>query len=286
MPPPPRTTVVVATRNRREPLLGALSHLRALPEQPPVVVVDNGSTDGSAAAVRDRFPDVEVVALPGNRGAVARNVGVARARTPYVAFSDDDSWWAPGALARAEAHLDASPLLAVLQARILVGPEERLDPTCEVMAASPLDVPPAAVGPVLLGFVACGAVVRREPFLAAGGFDEVLFFLGEEQLLAMDLAGDGWHLAYADDVVAHHHPGTAPGRDPAARARLVRRNALLTTWMRRPWPVVARETVATSVADPSALAAALRRLPAAWRRRRPVPATVEAGLRRLARESA
>jgi GT2 family glycosyltransferase len=278
-----RTTVVVATADRRDALLASLAELVALPERPPVIVVDNGSRDGSAEAVRARFPAVDVVALPRNLGAVGRNVGVARARTPYVAFSDDDSWWAPGALARAEAHLDADARLAVLQARILVGPDERLDPSCAVMADSPLPRPPGAAGPVVLGFVACGAVVRREPFLEAGGFDEVLFFLGEEQLLALDLASAGWHTAYVDDVVAHHHPRSAAGRDPAARARLQRRNALLTTWMRRPWPVVVRATAEVARRDPGALLAALRRLPAARRNRRRLPSAVEEGLRHLDR---
>lgn len=53
---------------------------------------------------------------------------MARAGTPYVAFADDDSWWAPGALAEAVALFDRHPRLAVLAARILVGAEQRPDP--------------------------------------------------------------------------------------------------------------------------------------------------------------
>ena len=279
-------SVVIATADRRDQLLHTLDVLGALPERPPVIVVDNGSSDGTVEAVRAVHPAVEVVPLEENRGATARNVGVARATTPYVAFSDDDSWWAPGALPRAAAHLARSPRLAVLQARVLVGEEEVVDPTCLAMAGSPLPRPEGAVGPVLLGFVACGAVVRREPFLEAGGFDDLLFFLGEEQLLAVDLARAGWHTAYADDVVAHHHPDSVPARDPGARARLQRRNALLTTWLRRPWPVVARDTLTTAAEDPRALGDAIRRLPEAARRRRTLPPSVEHGLRLLEQEPA
>lgn len=279
-------TVVIATADRRDQLLHTLAALAALPERPPVIVVDNGSRDGSVEAVGDLHPHVEVVPLPENRGATARNVGVARARTPYVAFSDDDSWWAPGALSRAAAHLDRSPRLAVLQARVLVGEAEAVDPTCLQMAGSPLPRPEGAVGPVLLGFLACGAVVRRHAFLEVGGFDDLLFFLGEEQLLALDLARAGWHTAYADDVVAHHHPGSVTTRDPVARARLQRRNALLTTWLRRPWRVVARDTLATAARDPAALRDAVLRLPEAARRRRPLPPSLEHGLRTLEREPA
>ena len=102
-------SVVVITRNRRERLVRTLSHLTDLPERPPVVVVDNASDDGTPDVVRARFPHVRVGALPANHGALARTVGVRAATTPYVAFSDDDSWWAAGALLRAADHFDAAP---------------------------------------------------------------------------------------------------------------------------------------------------------------------------------
>ncbi|HEU4346617.1 MAG TPA: glycosyltransferase, partial [Actinoplanes sp.] len=61
--PAPAVTVVVITRNRRAGLLRTLRRLADLPERPPVIVVDNGSEDGTAAAVRAAFPAVEVVPL-------------------------------------------------------------------------------------------------------------------------------------------------------------------------------------------------------------------------------
>ena len=56
-----------------------------------------------------RFSGTELIALRRNRGAWALNLGVLRARTPLIALADDDSWWAPGALAAAAAVLAASP---------------------------------------------------------------------------------------------------------------------------------------------------------------------------------
>src|SRR5687767_593327 len=111
-----RVGVVVITHQRRDEALAAVARLRELPERPPVVLVDNGSTDGTAAAVRGRFPDVDVVALGENLGAVGRNVGVDRLGTPYVAFCDDDTWWEPGSLRRAADLLDACPQVAVVNA--------------------------------------------------------------------------------------------------------------------------------------------------------------------------
>src|SRR3954468_4367839 len=133
-PAEPFISVVIATRDRRPQLLRTLERLTALPERPAIVVLDNGSTDATASSVVREFPDVRVVQLPRNLGAAARNVGVALVHTPYVAFSDDDSWWDPGALSRACAYFDEHPRLGLLQARILVGPDARLDPVCQDMA--------------------------------------------------------------------------------------------------------------------------------------------------------
>ncbi|GAA1747396.1 glycosyltransferase family 2 protein [Luedemannella helvata] len=279
-------TVVVVTRDRCARLRQCLARLLALPERPAVVVVDNGSTDNTAAMVRLRFPSVELVALPANRGAVARNIGVLRARTPVVAFADDDSAWEPGALSRAAALMAAHPRLGLIAARTLVGPQRRLDDVSQVMAGSPLGRAPDLPGPSVLGFLACATVVRRDAFLQAGGFDPVVFFMGEEERVAYDLARRGWGLAYCAEVVALHDPGRPP--DPA-RAALAARNKVLTSWMRRPWAVALAETssfVALAVRSGPHRRAALslaRRLPGALIRRLPPAPLVEAQLRALAR---
>ena len=265
-----RVCVVVATRDRLPDLLRSLPHHDA-----PVILVDNGSSDGTPEEVRRRFPHVEVVELGDNRGAGARNVGVDMARAPYVAFADDDSWWAPGSLDRAADALDRHPALAVVTARVLIGPEQRLDPLSEQMAVSPL--PSAEPGPSVLGFLACAAVIRRDAFSAVGGFDDVVFFCGEEERVALDLASAGWQLAYLEDVVVHHHP--SPSRDPRGREVLSLRNALLTALMRRPWRVVATQCLATwrrGHVGRKAVWSALPRVRRALERRERLPQPVEA----------
>src|SRR5829696_3090232 len=131
-------TIVIASRNRRECLLASLPHHLALPERPPVILVDDASTDGSADAVAAAFPEVQVIRLATSVGGAARNEGIAAARTRYVALADDDSWYAPGALARAVAIFDADPRLGAINAHVLVESGRRDDPTCLEMAASPL----------------------------------------------------------------------------------------------------------------------------------------------------
>jgi N-acetylglucosaminyl-diphospho-decaprenol L-rhamnosyltransferase len=283
-----KVTVVIATLNRRVALCRTVERLIALPDRPAaVVVVDNASDDGTSAVVAERFPDVRLIRLPRNEGAVARNHGVAAATTPYVAFADDDSWWAPGALSRAAELLDVHPRLALIAARTLVGPQERVDPIAAVMAAAPLGVPDDLPGPAVLGFLACSAVVRRSAFLACDGFDPVVFFMGEEQRLAWDLYSAGWGLAYCDDIVAHHHPTPATTVDQAGKDVLAARNRALTAWMRRPYSIAVAQSAAllrNAATDPGARQAVLQlltRLPAALARRRAPRPELEAALRRL-----
>jgi GT2 family glycosyltransferase len=279
-PPRPAVTCVVASRNRRADLLASLPRHEA-----PVVLVDNASTDGTVEAVRAAHPAITVVPLDRNAGAVARTVGAERAGTPFVAFTDDDSWWAPGDLARAVEIMRAHPRLGLLSARILVGPEEELDPVCTEMAASPLGTEPDLPGPSLLGFVACAAVVRTEAFTATGGFDPVVRFPGEEERLALDLAAAGWGLAYVDGVTVHHHPSTK--RDPGpVRQAGIWRSRVLTALMRYPLRDLAGQLArAVRAGRPGwwGLAGALPRVPAALRARRVLPRHVMDGVRELAR---
>src|ERR687897_613123 len=188
---PNRVAVVIATRNRGTELVGTLTRLRALDEQPPIVVVDNGSTDGTAEMAHSPLPSAD-------------------------------------------------------------------------------DLP----GPSVLGFIACGAVVRRAAFLEVGGFDVRLGVGGEEELLSVDLAARGWGLAYVEEVVAHHHP--SPSRDPSGRRRVQVRNALWSAWLRRPLGGAARQTLhlaARAMHQPGALYGlllAMLGLPWVLRERRPI----------------
>ena len=236
----PRVTVVVITRDRLDDLLASLAHLVALPERPRVLVMDNASADGTSTAVRRRFPEVEVVELERNIGGAARNLGARLAGTPYVAFCDDDSWWAPGALRRAADALDAHPRLAVVQGHILVGADERDDAICTEMAASPLAREPGLPGHPLLSFVACAAVVRAAALLSVGGFHARFGVGGEEEIVGHDLASEGWRLAYLPDVVAHHHASI--NRDAHLRRAHGIRNTLWTVWLRRPVPAATVRT--------------------------------------------
>ena len=283
----PRIGVSILTYNRVDEVSRTVERTLALPERPTVVVVDNGSQDGTPEILRRRFPDVRCLTLSGNPGGSGRNAGVAALDCAYVALCDDDTWWEPGSLRRAAELLDRYARLAVIAGRTLVGPENRHDPFCRVLESSPIRAGIALPGPALLGFLAGAVMVRRSAFLQAGGFERRFFIGGEEELLALDLVSAGWEIAYVDDIVSHHHPSEA-SRDPSGRQRIMIRNHLWVAWMRHPSPWALKSTAhavwEARRAGPAraALAEALRGLPWALARRRVVPPAVQRRLRQAA----
>lgn len=281
----PQVTVVIITRNRTDELLRTLHELTRLPDRPAVIVVDNASWTDTTGAVHAVFPEVVVVPLDHNAGAHGRTIGARCAMTPLVAFSDDDSWWAPESLAHAADLFARYPRLGLAAARVLVGPQHRVDPTSEAMAATALGTCSDLPGYTVLGFIACGAIVRREAFLDVGGFCARYGLGGEEDLLAIDLARAGWGLAYVDALVAHHYPSV--NRNPGDRRRRVVRNDLWTAWLRRPVPAAARRTARmlrgarTDLPMWLGTVDALRGLAWVARNRDPIPPWLEAQISRL-----
>jgi GT2 family glycosyltransferase len=282
-----KLAIVVLTYNRKEEILATLARFAGL-DPIPVCVVDNGSADGTASAIARSFPKVRVLRLEANLGAAGRNYGVRQMDAEYIAFCDDDTWWEADSLAGAIRILDRFPALAAVTARVLVGPENREDPTSTLMANSPLPNFLGLPGTELAGFMAGACVMRRRAFLEAGGYEPRFFIGGEERLLALDLLAAGWHLGYIPKLVVHHHPSRL--RDSAGRRRLVLRNALWCAWLRRPLGGAWQETrrwLARVKEDPALLRgalAALSGLPWVLQNRRPLPAHVESRLRLLERD--
>ncbi|MEU2030687.1 glycosyltransferase family 2 protein [Nocardia amamiensis] len=277
-----RMTVVMITRDRREQLLETLAHMTALADAAPIILVDNGSSDGTADAVAAAFPAVELIRSPENLGAVARNIAVERVATPYVAFCDDDTRWQPGALTRAADLLDRYPGLGSVTGRCLVAPDLREDPITPELRYSPVPGPDWLPGPALLGVMAALSAFRVSAFRQVGGFSRRLWFGGEEELLALDLAAHGWWMCWVEDMLIHHEP--SPTRDPTHRRRLGIRNTLWTLWLRRPARSAARRTAAVLRSAPAdrttaaAVVETLRGLPWVLRERKVLPPCVESGL--------
>jgi hypothetical protein len=230
--PPPRISVIVPVHDRRALLRSLLDALAAQTYGDfEVVVVDDGSTDGSGdeaeADARSGRP-VRVVRTARAGAVAARRAGVAAARGEYLAFTDSDCVPAPGWLAAGVGALEdgadvangatrpAGPV-GVLDHSVASG-QEGLYPTCNVF-------------------------FRRSAYDAAGGFDpaapERLGFrvdararrlgFGEDTLLAWRVRRRG-HAAFVPEAVVEHQ---------VVRTGLV--DALSRAWMAAAFPALVRE---------------------------------------------
>jgi GT2 family glycosyltransferase len=270
--------VVIVTYNRARSLQQTLERLYDLPEQPPLLVVDNGSTDDSERVCKPFGSRVRYFKLRKNIGAAARTIGAREAGSPYVAFCDDDCAWMPESLERAVERFDAHREVAVLNGRVLIGESDRADPACQEMRGE--EKPSGLPGVPIVYFMAGASVMRCAPFLAAGGYHARYFIGAEESLLSLDLAAKGWQIWYCDDLIVRHYPSPL-NRDHDTRRRLMIRNRLFTTFLRRPASSALKalvQHVKLAFRDRTARAAlreAIGALPWILRERKPIPLDLE-----------
>jgi GT2 family glycosyltransferase len=267
------TAIVIATRNRREILLRTLHRLRAAYPRAPIIVVDNGSQDGTCDAVRRAHSDLEILPLAENAGSYARTIGVRQAQTEFVAFCDDDTCWTKEALEKAESLFARYSRMALLCGLVLIEPDLRTDPVCREMEQSPIPRDAELPGAPIVGFLAGASVVRRKAFLEVGGFHRRYGIGGEEQLLALDLLDRGWRLCYVPEIMTYHAPASI-SRNSVRRQVTILRNALWTAWLRRPGLDAILRTLRTLAQQPAsvitwrAFAEALAGIPWILRERR------------------
>lgn len=214
----PTVSVVIPTRDRAEVVVHTLASVLAQRDVDlEVVVVDDGSRDGTAAALegRDR---VRVVRLPVSGGqAAARNRGIEEARGSWVAFLDDDDLWEPSKLSRQVAAAEAAGAGWVYASAVAVRTDAQLlytsyapDPARiydELLRTNPI---PAA---------ASNVVARRELLQAVGGFDLTLEHFSDWELW-IRLAAAAPAAAVRDVLVSYvRHAGNLHIADVRGAAR-------------------------------------------------------------------
>lgn len=160
----PLVSVIVPVFNRERFVAEALESVFAQDYRPlEVIVVDDGSSDGSAEVARS-FEQVDVIELEENLGpAVARNVGLERSTGRFLAFLDADDLMAPGRLSTQLGHLRAHPRVGCA----LVRQELLLEPGMEV----PSWLAPAHAPDKLVDVHVMSAMIRRSASELVGGFD-------------------------------------------------------------------------------------------------------------------
>lgn len=214
-------SIVIVAYNRKDALLRTLAHLSSSEPSASaeVIVVDNASADGTAEAVRERFPAVRCLELAENTGVAAFNRGVEAASGQTVLILDDDSWPDPTALALALALLEEREDVAgvALHPRHPDGGRSEWPFARRVRQAC--DAWP------LMG---CGNLVRKDAWRRAGGYCEGFFLYRNDTDLALGLSTVGKVWFDPSWVVWHDSP--AATRKSVRWCHLATRNWL---WMAR-----------------------------------------------------
>jgi glycosyltransferase involved in cell wall biosynthesis len=103
-------SVVIPTHDRRQLIGRALDSVRSQTRKADeVLVVDDGSTDGTADFVRESYPRIRVLSQPNRGVSAARNAGIRGACSSHVAFLDSDDEWLPRKLERQMKAMEESP---------------------------------------------------------------------------------------------------------------------------------------------------------------------------------
>jgi hypothetical protein len=119
-----RLAIIVVSFNAREDLANMLASLHVAPPAMPheIVVVDNASSDGAPAMVRDRFPSVRLIDAGGNVGfARANNIGIRATSSDFVLLLNPDTLVTPGAIDTLVTELDRGREVAALGPRLIDG---------------------------------------------------------------------------------------------------------------------------------------------------------------------
>lgn len=240
--------VVIPSWNSLGLLPRCLDSLRAQGEEIELLVVDNGSRDGSLEYLRRE--GVDHVALPANVGfAAAVNLGVARTRAAAVLVLNADTVLEPGSVGTLLAALDREPGLGGVQPRILqleqgeppevatallysAGQALGADGRAVEVAAGESQSPAWLEPRPLFGVCGAACLLRRVAFEELGGYDERYVSFYEDVDLNVRAQVAGWDFAYVPEAVVWH-VGNASwqagfDRPAAENARLVARNRLAT----------------------------------------------------------
>ena len=212
----PDVSVSLVNTNSRELLLHCLESLEASGAE--VVVLDNASEDGSAAAVRERFPEVRVIEQRHRAGFGANHNTVIRATTGrYVLVLNEDTTSEDWAFERMVTHLDSNPRVAALGPR-LVYPDGRPQDSAwrfPSPATNALGLVPLARAAVVQSggtetrdvdwAMGAALLLRRDALAEVGLFDEAFFIYSEETDLTLRLHSAGWRTQYFPHVTVVHH---------------------------------------------------------------------------------
>ena len=286
-PPTPAVSVIIVTWNGRDWLAQCLPAVAAQTYPAfEIIVVDNGSTDGTAGWLKEQWPQVRLIQLEKNMGfAAANNAGIRASRSPYVATLNNDTRVDPNWLAEL-VRAAATPGVGMVAACVLRWNQpDRLDSAGIIVDVTGTawnrgwgrPAESAALAGDVFGPSAAAALYRREMLDDVGLFDEDFFAYYEDVDLAWRAQRAGWRCRYAPAARAWHWHSATGQQTPSLKLFLLGRNkvwAILKNYQRPPLllalPLILAADVVAIIYQTirTRSPAALRGRISAWRRAR------------------
>ncbi len=249
-------SVVVVTWNRRDLLKSCLQSLtlQRFKQRFEVVVVDNGSEDGSADMLEQEFSTCPVFRLKiirnrENRGfCAANNQGFAASQSALIALLNNDAEAEPDWLAELAGAFEGRPEIGMAASKILVHEDpQRIDKVGHLIypdgqnrgrGSGELDTGQYDQTEEVLWPDGCAAMYRHAMLDQIGGFDEDFFAYADDADLGLRARIAGWKCLYIPDAVVRHHRGATLGVRSPLRLQLIERNRILLAAKLFPWSLL------------------------------------------------
>lgn len=240
-------SVVVVNFNRVNLLRKCLLSLRMQDMAgAEVIVVENGSNDGSAEMVETEFPEVKLVLCAQNLGFCGgNNAGFAVASGEFVALLNNDGIAEPGWLTGLVAEMAGDAGVGMVASKILVAGRDGVidkvghgiywDGQNRGLGSGEVDRGQFDSEREILWPDGCAALYRKKMLDEIGGFDEDFFAYADDAELGLRGRLAGWRARYAPEAVVHHQRGATMGKWNPRRIRLIERNRVWLAFLHFPW---------------------------------------------------
>lgn len=229
-------SVVITTKNRKKELRIALHSAVRQSSQPEVVVIDDGSTDGTAEMVRQEFPQAVFRRFEESKGLIVRRNEAARLATGDIIFSidDDAEFSTPNVIEQTLSEFSIPRIGAV--AILYIEPHK----TNHLLQKAPDNKSVWITG----HFIGTAHAVRRDVFLKLGRYREHLVHQGEEVDFCIRMLAAGFLVRLGDSDPIHHFE--SPKRDLRRMDFYGSRNPILFAWENVPMPYLPFHAAATT----------------------------------------
>jgi len=231
-----RASVVIATKDRKNDLRRAITSAIRQTESVEILVLDDGSTDGTADMVRSEFPQVRLDRTPISLGLVAqRNRGALLCSGEIVFSIDDDAEFSTPYVVEQTLAGFCHPRVAAI-AIPYIEPQKNGQEFQKAPASDEIWVTES--------FRGTSYALKRQVFLELGGYREQIIHQGEEMDFCIRLLNHGFVVRLGfGDVIMHHE---APRRDWRRMDFYGRRNDILFAWRNVPMPYLPVHLLATT----------------------------------------